>query len=103
MPGPIGGGGGVAMPGGITAIPHALQQRNYTIAGTTVDVNGSPIAAVTVKLFYTASDTLAQQTVSDSVGAYSFTVDNSVTFYTVEYKAGPPDVFGSSANTLQGT
>lgn len=77
-------------------------ERNYTLSGFTVDVTGAFLTGVTVKLFQTATDTLVQQTVSDATGAYSFIVDKTQAYYTVEYKAGSPDVYGSSLNTLAG-
>lgn len=87
---------------GFQDLPY-FPERNYTISGTTVDVNGAVLGGCIVKLFYTASDVIAQQTTSHAtLGTYSFNVDKTVTFYTVEYKAGPPDVYGSSVNTLAG-
>lgn len=90
------------MPGGITPIPSRLTERNYTIAGVTQDATGVALGNVTVRLFNSATNLLEQATISSAVGAYSFTVDKFQTYYTVEYKAGPPDVYGSSVNTLAG-
>lgn len=77
-------------------------ERNYTISGVTKDSTGAALGACAVKLFYTATDILAQTTVSDASGNYSFTVDKTVSFYEVSYKAGAPDVAGTSVNTLVG-
>lgn len=99
MPGFVGSVGGGVPSAFVTAVPQ-FYERNYTISGLTIDINGAPVAGVTIKLFNTATDTLVQQTVSSSTGAYSFIADKTQSYYTVEYKVGPPDIYGSSANTL---
>lgn len=84
--------------------PTYFHERNYLLAGTTVDVNGVVLGSVIVKLFNSATDTLVAQTTSDAVtGVWSFVVDKTQLYYTVEYKVlGTGDVYGSSPNTLAG-
>lgn len=77
-------------------------ERNYTISGITVDSTGTALGSCTVRLFNTATNTLEQTVTSSAAGAYSFTVDKTQNYYTVEYKATNPDVYGSSLNTLAG-
>jgi hypothetical protein len=56
-----------------------------------------------VELFDTARDVMMQRTTSDVNGAYEFSVSPQLTFYLVAYKAGSPDVAGTTVNTLTGT
>jgi hypothetical protein len=82
--------------------PH-FAQRNYVLSGTTVDVNGVVLGGVTIKLFSATTDLLVAQTVSHAtLGTWSFVVERGLLLYTVQYKAGPPDLYGSSLNTLAG-
>lgn len=77
-------------------------ERNYIISGVTKDSTGAVLGSCTVKLFNTATNILEQTTVSDASGNYSFTVDKTQTYYEVSYKAGAPDVAGTTVNTLAG-
>ena len=77
-------------------------ERNQVITGTSRDSSGAALAGVTVKLFNSATDVCEQRAVSDAAGGYSFAVDRTQTYYLVEYKAGSPDVAGTSLNTLTG-
>ena len=80
----------------------------FGIYGVTRDVWGAPLPGVIVKLFRTIGDlykdVLIDETISSVDGAYfvstPFYLD---THYLVMYKAGSPDVFGSSVNTLIGS
>jgi hypothetical protein len=69
----------------------------------TKDSAGAALAGCTVQLFQTADDVVVGETVSDGAGAYSFTMARAQgPFYVVAYKAGAPDVAGTSVNTLVG-
>jgi hypothetical protein len=75
--------------------------RAFTIAGVTRDSSGAALAGVTVKLFSATDDVARYSTVSDANGNYSFSVpSNGWTWYAIAYKAGAPDVAGTTANTL---
>lgn len=91
-------------PGNATVLPTPpFHERNFSIAGVTQDAGGVAMGSVTVRLFNTATNAVEQTIVSDATtGAYAFVVDKTQRYYTVEYKAGSPDVFGTSANTLAG-
>lgn len=76
----------------------------FFISGVTKDSSGVPIGSCAVKLFRTSDDLLMQTTVSDpTTGAYSFGAVGSANMYVVAYKAGSPDVAGTTVNTLVGT
>lgn len=73
------------------------------IAGVTKDSTGAALGGCTVKLFRTSDDVWIATTTSDGSGNYSFTVPNTATtYYVVAYKAGSPDVTGTTVNTLLG-
>lgn len=82
-----------------------------SFVGVTRDVYGSPLPNCVVKLFKTVGggvpdlkDLLIDQTTSDATtGAFLLTTPHhSDTHYIVAYKAGSPDVAGSTVNTLVG-
>ena len=79
-------------------------RRNWVISGVTKDSGGAILGSCTVDLFLTQGDTWAKSTVSDATtGAYSFLVSgNGNDYYCVAYKAGSPDVAGTTVNTLYG-
>jgi hypothetical protein len=54
-----------------------------------------------VDLFRTGGDIFVNTTTSDGSGNFTIvTPNNSGTFYLVAYKAGSPDVAGTTVNTL---
>lgn len=85
-------------------------QQNFFISGVTRDSTGAPLGYCTVRLFFTANDSVsgrsadveAAQTTSDANGNFSFTVQPGVSYYIVAYLAGSPDVAGATLNTLVG-
>jgi hypothetical protein len=79
-----------------------LSDRAYTISGVTRDSTGAALASCTVELFDTRSDTVVQRAVSDGSGAYSFGVSGGGSYYVVAYRAGAPDLAGTTVNTLAG-
>lgn len=72
------------------------------ITGVTRDSAGAPLGGVTCALFETRTNTWVASTVSDGSGNFTFPMASGGPFFLVFYKAGTPDVFGSSANTLVG-
>ncbi len=78
------------------------QNSRLGIQGVTRDVYGSVLGSCTVKLFRTSDDAKIDQIVSDpNTGAYLVSTPYYPdAHYVVTYKAGSPDVFGTSANTL---
>ncbi len=79
---------------------RSFSTYNATITGITKDSTGATLAACQVQLFRTVDDAFIQEVASDGVGAYVLTPTVSGPFYIVAYKAGSPDVAGTSVNTL---
>jgi hypothetical protein len=75
--------------------------ERLSLSGVSRDSVGATLGACTVKVFRTVNDTKAFETVSDGSGNWAV-ADVGVEpgpFYYVEYKAGSPDVAGTSLNT----
>ena len=72
----------------------------YGIAGVTRDPYGTRLGSVTVKMFRTADDSLQDSVTSDVEGNYTVSSPYTDAHYLYIYKAGPPEMFGGSANTL---
>lgn len=73
----------------------------FGLSGVTRNSTGAPLGLCVVKLFEAATDIEVGQTTSDGAGAFSFSLGNNAGFfYIVAYKAGSPDVAGTSVNTL---
>lgn len=72
------------------------------IGGVTKDSTGAAIAGCTVDLYRTIDKTWLQTVVSDGSGSYAFSPVNNGNgpFFVVAYKAGVPDVAGTTVNTL---
>lgn len=82
------------------------------ISGVTKDPAGAILAGVTCKAFRTNADPARSleadaregpESVSDAGGNYECMVPNTDTHYVVSYKAGTPDVAGTTVNTLVGS
>jgi hypothetical protein len=69
----------------------------------TKDSDGNPLASVAVVLFRTADNSVAAQGVSDAGGNYRLDASSEIQHRADAYKAGSPDVAGSTVNTLVGT
>lgn len=82
--------------------PYPVSGANGRLAllGYTRDAYGSPMGGATVKLFRTVDDSLQNTVVSDANGLYSVTSPYADGHYLIVYKAGPPDVCGTTVNTL---
>lgn len=85
-------------------------ERNLKIAGVTKDSAGNPLGNCTLLLFDKADPgTKYGPFYSDAAGNYSIDIpcglsQPQVTTWNVDaYKAGSPDVAGSSVNTLTGS
>ena len=77
-----------------------LSTTTEIISGVTKDSAGASLGSCVVQLFRTPSDTLVAEITSDASGNYSFSNPGSGPFYVVAYKAGSPDVAGTTVNTL---
>lgn len=73
------------------------------IFGVTKDSGGLILANCIVTLYQTADDKPVDKTLSDANGYYEFRSASLATaYYVVAYKAGVPDVAGTTINTLVG-
>lgn len=105
--GAVGGPGVLAIPGDRflrtrTFRSPPFSTKNPTITGVTKDSGGSAVAAASVKLFRTSNDELVSSTMSDGSGNYTLVATGSGPFYATAYKAGVPDIMGTTVNTLIG-
>ena len=82
----------------------ALLPVRWMVSGTTKNSNGTAIGSCEVGLFRTVGDVKVNATISDItiVGAFSFSVGLSQSYYAVAYLAGSPDIAGTTVNTLVG-
>lgn len=77
---------------------------SFSLSGVTRDSSGVALGNCVVDLFLNSEDTLVASTTSDGSGVYGFILSgNSQTYYVRAYKAGAPDVAGTSVNTLTAT
>jgi hypothetical protein len=101
-PGPVGILGAPGGPAEGNPNRPYFEERNYLIAGVTLDASGNPLAGCTVKLYSSDYDKVEYTAISDAGGNYAFAVDKRKQYYVVSYLAGSPDVCGTTVNTLQG-
>jgi hypothetical protein len=90
-------------PGGLTEQNPAVAQANYLIAGTSKDSTGAALPSCVTKLFRSSDSLYTAQSLSDGSGNFRFYVVAGVQYYLVAYKAGSPDVAGTTVNTLTGS
>jgi hypothetical protein len=89
-------------------VDPVFPERNLRITGVTRDSSAAVLGSCKVDLFETPTDIKRDETTSDANGNYivqipkGLTQTQTTTWYCVAYKAGSPDVFGTTANTLQG-
>ena len=74
-----------------------------TIRGTTKDLVGAALADCAVTVLRTVDNSVAAQGVSDANGNYRFDASTELQHRVDAYKAGSPDVAGTTVNTLVGT
>ena len=78
---------------------RVLGDQNARIVGVSRDSTGVALGDCTVKVFRTTDDVLVASTRSDGSGNWTAYPNQEGPYYYVEYKAGSPDVFGTSPNT----
>lgn len=74
----------------------------FSISGTTKDSAGAALASCSLALFRTADNSVAALGTSDASGNYLLGASPSIAHYLEAYKAGAPDVAGTTVNTLVG-
>lgn len=74
----------------------------WTMNGVTRDSNGTILGGCTVLLFLTSTHAFVASTTSNAVtGAFSFAgLTDGASYFIVSIKAGFPDVFGTTDDTL---
>jgi hypothetical protein len=77
-------------------------QQMKKIIGTCRDSTGAALGSCVVQGFRTSDDTYAGQLTCDSGGYFEFCTPYTQAHYLVAYKAGSPDVAGTTVNTLVG-
>jgi hypothetical protein len=92
------------------AFPHVVHQllppppTYFRITGTTRDSTGAVLGNCTVDWFNTADDVKLDSATSDANGLFEFRTGGQPpnAYYLVAYKAGSPDVAGTTINTITG-
>jgi hypothetical protein len=97
----------VDLPTPFPTVVHELKPSPPTyfrISGTTKDATGAVLGNCTVDWFNTADDLKLDTTTSDANGLFEFRTAGQPpnAYYLVAYKAGSPDVAGTTVNTLVG-
>lgn len=72
------------------------------ITGVTRDASGVALGNCVMQVFRSVDDVLVIESASDASGNYDVRVPSLEQHYIVAYKAGSPDVAGTTVNTLQG-
>lgn len=82
---------------------RALELRgtlNMVLSGVSRDSTGATLGNCQVLVFRNEDRSLVAETTSDASGNWSVSLLKGGPFFLVEYKAGSPDVFGTSPNNL---
>lgn len=83
----------------VELMPHGAKQAKKII-GTTRDSGGSVLGSCIVQGFVTSGDVYVGECTSDPAGYFELPTRYTGSHYLVCYKAGSPDVAGTSVNTL---
>lgn len=75
------------------------------IIGTCKDADGNTVSGAVVQGFLTETDALVRETTADSNGRYELGTEYASPrqHYLVAYRAGSPDIAGTTVNTLTAT
>jgi hypothetical protein len=73
---------------------------NMSLSGVSKDSAGANLGSCNVMIFRTEDKSFVGQTTSDASGNWSVPLMKGGPFFTVAYKAGSPDVAGTTLNTL---
>lgn len=97
----------IAGQGNISSAGNPFRSKPFAtssiyVNGVTRDGTGAALASCVVRLFRTHDNILVDQSLSDGSGLYTLRCSGSGTFYVVAYKAGAPDLAGTTINTLIG-
>lgn len=85
------------------SVDDGTQSQKF-IMGTTKDSVGGTVSGAVVQVFRTSDDLYVGETTSDSNGRYEAgTPHAGLQHYLVAYRAGAPDIAGTTVNTLTPT
>jgi hypothetical protein len=80
---------------------RVLGNGNTILSGVSRDATGAALGSVRVLIFRTEDNSFVGETLSSvSNGSWSILLNKGGPFFVVEYKAGSPDIAGTSVNTL---
>jgi hypothetical protein len=79
---------------------RVLSMLRWVLDGVTRDGSGVPLGTCRVMIFSSFDLTFIIETTSDGSGNYSVFVVRGWDFFVNAYKAGSPDVAGTSLNTI---
>ena len=102
-------GGGIPSTASLSAVREFVQipiidtDQDTRITGVTRDSSGNPLANCLYALLRTGDNSVAALGTSDANGNFVIYASSQFTHYIVAYKAGSPDVAGTTVNTLVGT
>lgn len=83
---------------GLLQIQYDWAQSNTALTGVTRDSTGAILAGCRVTL--NQGNVIVAEATSDGSGGFTFSNPGSGPFFIVAYKAGSPDVAGTTVNTL---
>jgi hypothetical protein len=75
-------------------------QQQKKLIGVTRDNTGAVLGSCVIQGIRTSDDAFDNQMTSDSAGYFEFCCKFTTAYYLVAYKAGSPDVAGTTVNTL---
>jgi len=73
---------------------------NMSMSGVSKDSAGATLGSCRVMIFRTEDNSFVTETTSDASGNWSVGLLKGGPFFAVAYKAGSPDVAGTTVNTL---
>lgn len=113
MPAFLGGGGGIATPTRPPVFPNArpmlaptdvratINRFRRHLNGLTTDATNTALGGCLVLVYDTATRVLVAALTSDANGSYDLPLySEGLTYFIYTNKAGSPEVFGGSSNTL---
>jgi hypothetical protein len=104
MPGPGAGSAGMSQGRGPVSPQRAflpfVRAPRWVVNGQTIDSTNAALAGCVVLLFETGTNLWRGITLSDTGGNYVIDAAPGVPYFLVWYKAGGPDVAGTSVNTV---